>query len=108
MKTIFKLFILIALFTSVKPISAMAQNRSSTVCSAYTQCFAYDPYGRRFPNGTISCKVYGNTYGGGGSENRCSWYVVPGQSVQCAGFIQMVDYSGRYYYAWQEYNYSCP
>ena len=108
MKTIFKLFILIALFASVKPMRAMAQNSSSTVCYAYTQCFAYDPYGRRFPNGTISCRVYGNTYGGGGSENRCSWSVVYGQSVECAGFARVVDYSGRYVYAWQNYSYYCP
>lgn len=59
-------------------------------CYAYTTC----------PNGrSIWCQVSGRS----SDRTACSWYVVPGVSVECHGFVSD-PWLG---WIWQNYHFTC-
>lgn len=104
-----KAFIAIG-FVSLFSASVQAQSYSSTVCKAYTQCFARDAWGNTVPNGYIACEVYGAAYTNyaGGNTSQCNWGVQPYTAVSCNGFVQTRDVYGNVVWGWQSYNFRCP
>lgn len=107
MKAVLSLLVFVSLFA----VTANAQwQYSQGGCYAYTDCYSSNYYGQPVYTGTISCQTYGSTYAYGPASggNSCSWYVVPGRSVQCTGFAQVRDYYGNFVWGWQNYSYSCP
>lgn len=106
MKVVFGLLFFVSLFT----VTANAQWQSSqSSCYAYTDCFSSGMYGSVY-NGRIACQTYGSAYafGPASTGSACSWYVVPGRSVQCSGFSQTRDYYGNFVWGWQNFSYVCP
>lgn len=98
----------IALLLNLASPAAMAQSTSYSSCYAYTDCYGYNQYGQLVKIGRISCQVYGSSTAYGNTSSACSWYVKPYERVECSGYVRAKDYNGNYFWAWQNYNYSCP
>lgn len=92
--------------TSESTEEALMQGWNVSTTSCYASAFCgYNAFNQPV---YVWCQVYGYAYSGygGSGSSSCQWQVGPGW-VSCRGYYQMVDAWGRYYWAWQTFNYRC-
>ena len=91
-----KRFVTILAIAVLATVALFAAPAEVTADESYGECYAYTTCPR---GGSIYCRVAGNSSGG----VRCSWFVRPGVSVECHGYVN--DPWGNW--MWQDYYYTC-